>query len=55
MMLARHVARLLWSVTRYSVSIRSAAILVLAAGGLVLVALAVAVQTAVPYVLYPFT
>lgn len=50
----RHATRTVISVVRFSITTRNAVVLALVIGGLILVAMATAAQTAAPFVLYPF-
>lgn len=54
MVLARHVARLLWSTARYGLATRRLSLVVAIAIGLALVVASLAATAVAPLVLYPF-
>lgn len=54
MVLLRHLVRVAWSTLRFGLSTRNIAIVLLVVGGFIALTLALAAQTAAPFVLYPF-
>lgn len=53
-MLVRHILQVAWSTLRFGASTRNIAIVVVVVGGFIVLTLALAAQTAAPFVLYPF-
>lgn len=54
MNLLRHVARLVWETLAFGLATRRVSLVVVVLLGLLLVALVVSAQAAVPFVVYPF-